>query len=130
MLGSAEAHSGFAVDDLGKAKEFYGEKLGLKVNVLEEENGLFELEHPNQKTLGYLKSDLRPSNNTILNFEVDDIDATVDGLAERGVKPERYPEWEHDEKGIMRGIEAGRGPDIAWFKDPAGNIISVLHGPE
>jgi len=126
MLGKADAYSGFGVTDLDTAKEFYGEKLGVKVNVLDEENGLFELQHPNHNTLAYLKPDLKPSNNTILNFQVDDIDAAVDALTERGVEIERYPEWDQDEKGIMRGIAANQGPDIAWFKDPDGNILSVL----
>jgi predicted enzyme related to lactoylglutathione lyase len=74
----------------------------------------------------YAKPDLEPSNNTILNFKVDDIDAAVDELAGHGVEFERYEEWMHDDKGIMRGISQNRGPDIAWFKDPSGNILSVL----
>jgi catechol 2,3-dioxygenase-like lactoylglutathione lyase family enzyme len=126
MLGKSKAYSGFAVDDIDEAKSFYGEKLGIKVTVLDEENGLTQLEHPNQNTLCYLKPDLEPANYTILNFPVDDIDAAVDGLAAKGVEFERYDGFEQDEKGIVRGIANDQGPDIVWFKDPAGNILSVL----
>ena len=123
MLGKADAYSGFGVTDLDTAKEFYGEKLGVKVNVLDEENGLFELQHPNHNTLAYLKPDLKPSNNTILNFQVDDIDAAVDALIERGVAFELYDGFGQDERGVSRNEG---GPPIAWFRDPAGNILSVL----
>ena len=127
MLDKSEAYSGFAVDDLDKAKEFYGETLGLGVEVLDEENGLMQLNHAGGKvTLAYLKPDLEPGNYTILNFPVDDIDAVVDELSGKGVSFERYDGFDQDDKGINRGIEANRGPDIAWFKDPAGNILSVL----
>jgi catechol 2,3-dioxygenase-like lactoylglutathione lyase family enzyme len=127
MLEDSKAYNGFAVTDADKAKEFYGETLGLKVTVLDEENGLFELHlNSDRPTLFYAKPDLEPANNTILNFPVDDIDATVDGLAEKGVEFEKYDGMDQDEKGITRGIAAGRGPDIAWFKDPSGNILSVL----
>jgi hypothetical protein len=80
-------------------------------------------------TLIYRKPDFAPATYTILNFVVDDIDATVDALTARGVVLERYDEMPQDEKGIMRGIAAGRGPDIVWFKDPAGNILSALQNP-
>ncbi len=124
MLENSKAYSGFAVDDLDKAREFYGETLGLKVTVLDEENGLISLEIAGDRpTLVYIKPDLTPANYTILNFPVDDIDEAVDGLAERGVSFERYDGFEQDEKGITRGPP---GPQIAWFKDPAGNILSVL----
>jgi catechol 2,3-dioxygenase-like lactoylglutathione lyase family enzyme len=127
MLDKSEALSGFAVNDLDKAREFYGETLGLKVKVLDEENGLMQLDHAGGKvTLVYLKPDLEPGNYTILNFPVDDIDATVEELSGMGVSFERYDGFEQDEKGIARGIAQNRGPDIAWFKDPAGNILSVL----
>jgi catechol 2,3-dioxygenase-like lactoylglutathione lyase family enzyme len=129
MLGESKAFSGFAVDDVDKAKEFYGEKLGLEVKVVDEENGLGEIHSgAPQPTLFYAKPDLKPANNTILNFPVDDIDETVDGLAERGVEFEKYDDENlpQDEKGVMRGLEQNQGPNIAWFKDPAGNILSVL----
>ena len=122
MLANSKAYSGFAVDDLQKAREFYGETLGLKTSVLDEENGLLSLHLAGDRdTLVYLKPDYAPANYTILNFPVDDVDAAVDELAPRGVIFERYDGFEQDEKGIARGP----GPQIAWFKDPAGNILSV-----
>jgi catechol 2,3-dioxygenase-like lactoylglutathione lyase family enzyme len=122
MLESSEAFSGFAVPDLEQAKQFYGETLGLKVTDLDEDV-LLQLELAGgRNVLLYVKPDHAPSNYTILNFPVDDIDAVVDGLAERGVQFERYDDFDQDDKGIFRG----EGPLIAWFKDPAGNILSVL----
>jgi catechol 2,3-dioxygenase-like lactoylglutathione lyase family enzyme len=122
MLANAKAFSGFAVDDLAKAQEFYGETLGLKVSVLDESHLLSLHLAGGRDTLVYVKPDLMPANYTILNFEVDDVDEVVDGLAARGVRFEKYEGFDQDEKGIARG----NGPDIAWFKDPAGNILSVL----
>jgi predicted enzyme related to lactoylglutathione lyase len=123
MLANSKAFSGFAVDDLGKAKEFYGETLGLKTTVLDEENGLLQLDLAGDRaTVVYLKSDFEPATYTILNFPVDDIDAAVDELSSRGVSFEQYEGFDQDEKGIARG----NGPNIAWFKDPAGNILAVL----
>ncbi len=123
MFTNTKAYSGFAVDDLQKAQEFYGETLGLKTTVLDEENGLLSLELAGDRpTLVYRKPDFTPATYTILNFPVDDIDEAVDGLAARGVRFERYDAFEQDEKGISRG----NGPQIAWFKDPAGNLLSVL----
>jgi catechol 2,3-dioxygenase-like lactoylglutathione lyase family enzyme len=122
MLKNSEAFSGFAVPDLEQAKQFYGETLGLKVTDLDEDV-LLQLELAGgRNVLLYVKPDHAPSNYTILNFPVDDIDAVVDGLAERGVEFERYDDFDQDDKGIFRG----EGPLIAWFKDPAGNILSVL----
>ena len=127
MLENSKAFNGFAVDDVRKAKEFYGEKLGLKVTALNKEEELMELHlNSDRPTLFYVKPDVEPANSTILNFPVDDIDEAVDGLAAKGVEFEKYDGMDQDEKGVMRGIAAGRGPDIAWFKDPAGNILSVL----
>lgn len=123
MLTDAKAFSGFAVDDVDTAKRFYGETLGLQITVLDEENGVLSLSHGGDgETIFYLKPDLVPANNTILNFEVDDVEAAVDGLVSRGVEFERYDGFDQDEKGIARG----NGPTIAWFKDPAGNILSVV----
>jgi catechol 2,3-dioxygenase-like lactoylglutathione lyase family enzyme len=123
MLANSKAFSGFAVDDLAKAKEFYGETLGLKTTVLDEENGLLQLDLAGDRaTMVYLKPDFEPATYTILNFPVDDIDAAVDELSSRGVSFERYEGFDQDEKGISRG----NGPNIAWFRDPAGNILSVL----
>jgi catechol 2,3-dioxygenase-like lactoylglutathione lyase family enzyme len=124
MLADTKTFSSFAVDDLDKAKQFYGETLGLRTSVLDEENGLIALHMAaDRDTLVYRKPDLEPANYTVLNFSVDDLDATVDELAARGVRFERYDGFDQDDKGIARGA----GPDIAWFKDPAGNILSVLH---
>ena len=120
MLENSKAFSGFAVDDIEKAQKFYGETLGLKT---EEENGMLTLHLGGDRpTLVYPKPDFTPATYTILNFPVDDVDEAVDELASRGVEFERYDAFDQDEKGIARG----NGPDIAWFKDPAGNVLSVL----
>jgi catechol 2,3-dioxygenase-like lactoylglutathione lyase family enzyme len=120
MFQNTKAFSGFSVDDIPRARQFYGETLGLKVT---EANGLLTLHIAGDRpTIVYPKPDHAPAAFTILNFPVDDIDAAVDALAARGVEIERYDGMEQDEKGIMR---AG-GPFIAWFRDPAGNILSVL----
>jgi predicted enzyme related to lactoylglutathione lyase len=123
MLADSKAYSGFAVDDLGKAQQFYGETLGLKTELLDEENGLLTLHLTGDRpTLVYLSPGFTPASYTILNFPVDDIDRAVDGLSARGVGFERYDGMPQDEKGVMRE----GGPYIAWFKDPAGNTLSVL----
>jgi catechol 2,3-dioxygenase-like lactoylglutathione lyase family enzyme len=123
MFATTKAFSSFAVDDLEKARRFYGETLGLKTSVLDEENGLLSLDLAGDRgTLAYVKPDFTPATYTILNFPVEDVDAAVDELASRGVTFETYDGFEQDEKGIARGP----GPDIAWFKDPAGNILAVL----
>ena len=120
MLGDAKAFSGFAVDDLERAREFYGETLGVRTS---EENGLMTLHLAGGRdTLVYPKPDLKPANYTILNFLVDDIDRAVDELAARGVTFQRYEGFDQDDRGIARGD----GPNIAWFEDPAGNVLSVL----
>jgi predicted enzyme related to lactoylglutathione lyase len=122
MFADSHAYSGFAVDDLAKAKEFYGETLGINTEVLDEDNGLLTLHLAGDRdTLVYLKPDHAPGNYTILNFPVDDVDAAVDELASRGVSFERYDGFDQDDKGISRD----NGPVIAWFKDPAGNILAV-----
>ena len=123
MLNYTKAFSGIAVDDLTRAREFYGETLGLKATVLDEEHHLLNLELADGRAvLVYGKPDHQPANFTILNFQVDDIDQAVDGLAAAGVEFERYDGMPQDEKGVMRE----GGPYIAWFRDPAGNILSVL----
>jgi predicted enzyme related to lactoylglutathione lyase len=123
MLTESKAYSGFAVDDIGKARDFYGETLGLQTEMLDEQNGLLSLHLAGGRdTLVYQKPDFQPATYTILNFQVDDIDEAVDGLAARGVTFQRYEGFDQDDKGIARG----NGPNIAWFKDPAGNILSVL----
>jgi len=125
MLAEAKATSGFAVPDTDEAKSFYGETLGLEVAVLSEENGVMAMKLNGGDVLVYRKPDFAPATYTILNFEVDDIDAAVEDLSSRGVSFERYDGFEQDEKGVMHGP----GPHIAWFKDPAGNILSVLQQP-
>jgi catechol 2,3-dioxygenase-like lactoylglutathione lyase family enzyme len=123
MFANTKAYSGFAVDDLDKAREFYGETLGLRTSVISEEGGVMSLHLAGDRdTLVYLKPDFVPATYTILNFPVDDIDEAVDELTARGVRFERYDGFEQDEKGISRD----QGPYIAWFKDPAGNVLSVL----
>jgi len=123
MFANTKAFSGFAVDDLEKARQFYGETLGLKTSVVDEQYGLLSLDLAGDRgTLVYQKPDHTPAGYTILNFPVDDIDEAVDELAARGVSFERYDDAEQDEKGIFRG----GGPYIAWFRDPAGNVLSVL----
>ena len=122
MLENSKAFSGFSVDDVSKAQKFYGETLGLRVS---EENGMLQLQIAgDREILVYPKEDHAPAVFTILNFPVDDIEQAVDGLTQRGVEFERYPgaETKTDAKGIFRG----GGPLIAWFKDPAGNVLSVM----
>jgi catechol 2,3-dioxygenase-like lactoylglutathione lyase family enzyme len=123
MFANTKAFSGFAVDDLERAREFYGETLGLETSVLDEENGLMVLHLAGGRdTFVYRKPDFEPATYTILNFQVDDVEKAVDDLSARGVRFERYDGFEQDEKGIARDM----GPEIAWFKDPAGNILAVL----
>ena len=125
MIDSRRAYSGFAVDDHEKANEFYGETLGLDVSVLDRGQQLLQLNvGGGQPILIYTKPDFAPATYTILNFPVDDVEGTVDLLTERGVEFERYDGIEQDEKGIAPG-GPGRGPTIAWFTDPAGNILAV-----
>ena len=122
MLENSKAFSGFAAGDLGKVKEFYTKTLGLKVT---EEHGLLTLHLAGgNNVLIYPKPNHVPATFTVLNFPVEDVDRAVDELSKRGVRFEKYdgPDIKTDEKGIMRG----NGPTIAWFKDPAGNILSVL----
>ena len=122
MFKDVHAFSGFSADDIPRAKEFYGSTLGID---LSENNGMLELRLGGGATvLVYPKPNHEPATFTVLNFPVADVDQAVDELAARGVTFEHYdyPGLKTDDKGIMRG----EGPDIAWFKDPAGNILSVL----
>jgi catechol 2,3-dioxygenase-like lactoylglutathione lyase family enzyme len=123
MLGNTKAFSGFSVNDLDAAKRFYGETLGLEVS--ENDAGLTLHIAGDRPILVYPKDDHEPASFTILNFPVDDVEGTVAGLTERGVQFERYEGTpiETDEQGIFRG----GGPLIAWFKDPAGNVLSVIN---
>jgi catechol 2,3-dioxygenase-like lactoylglutathione lyase family enzyme len=124
VLESSHAFSGFSVDDIPAAKAFYADTLGLRVT---EENGMLTLhlagDGGDRPVVIYPKPDHTPATFTILNFPVDDIDSVVDELLERGVDIEIYDGFEQDERGIVRD---DGGPPIAWFRDPAGNILSVM----
>jgi catechol 2,3-dioxygenase-like lactoylglutathione lyase family enzyme len=120
MFTETKAFSGFAVDDVAKARAFYEGTLGLKVS---EENGMLTLEIAGDRpTLAYPRPNHVPAEYTILNFPVDDIDQAVAELTSRGVEFERYEGFDQDERGILRD----GSPPIAWFKDPAGNVLSVI----
>lgn len=122
MLRASNAFSGFSVNDIPKAKKFYGDVLGLKVS---EDHGMLTLHLANGgSVIAYPKPNHEPATFTVLNFPVPDVDKTVDDLKKRGVRFEHYDtkDLKTDDKGVMRG----NGPTIAWFKDPAGNILSVL----
>jgi catechol 2,3-dioxygenase-like lactoylglutathione lyase family enzyme len=119
MFKDTKAYSGFSVDDVEKARKFYGETLGLETST---EHGMLELRlGGGAAVLVYPKPNHVPATFTVLNFPVADIDEAVDELTRAGVRFERYDEFEQDEKGIARN----GGPDIAWFRDPAGNVLSV-----
>jgi catechol 2,3-dioxygenase-like lactoylglutathione lyase family enzyme len=122
MLTDAKAFSGFSVDDLARARTFYAETLGLRVSE-GEMTGLMTLHlGSGHQVLVYEKPNHVPATYTVLNFPVDNIERAVDELVNRGVRFERYPDLEADERGIFRG----GGPLIAWFTDPAGNVLAVL----
>jgi catechol 2,3-dioxygenase-like lactoylglutathione lyase family enzyme len=122
MFEQSKAFSGFSSNDIPKTKDFYAKKLGLNVT---EENGNLGLHLAGGGTVFiYPKDDHEPATFTVLNFPVQDIDGAVDQLTKVGVQFERYDGFGQDDRGIMRG----NGPAIAWFKDPAGNILSVLEG--
>jgi catechol 2,3-dioxygenase-like lactoylglutathione lyase family enzyme len=123
MLDAHKPFPGFSVDDLSRAKQFYGDTLGLHV---EESEGMLELDlGPDNHVLVYSKDNHQPATFTVLNFPVDDIERAVEQLTESGVQLEHYEQEDikTDERGIHRG---NGGPSIAWFRDPAGNILSVL----
>ncbi len=123
MFEDSQAFSGFSVKDIAEAKQFYANLLGVKVS---EEHGMLTLHlATGGRVIIYPKDDHQPATFTVLNFPVTDIDKAVSQLADKGIAFEQY-ENITDEKGIARGITQKRGPDIAWFKDPAGNIVSVL----
>ena len=127
MFANTRAYSGFAVDDIQKARQFYTDTLGLRVTEMDAPIGLLTLHLAGDRdTLIYEKPDYTPATYTILNFAVDDIDKAVDELSARGVSFERYEGFDQDEKGVARG----NGPEIAWFTDPAGNILAVMKEAE
>lgn len=121
MLTDSKAYTGFAAPDLDAARKFYGDTLGLSVSEIEGAPLLSLDLGSDRPTLIYEKPDHEPANYTILNFPVADVEAEVDELTARGVEFERYDGFDQDEKGIGRG----EGPTIAWFTDPAGNILAV-----
>lgn len=124
MFASSPAFSSFAVDDLERAREFYGGTLGLPVEDLPMPGGLLSIGISGGRSLMvYPKPDFTPATYTVLSFPVEDIDAAVDALTAAGVTMERYDGFDQDEKGVARG---GPGPAIAWFRDPAGNVLAVL----
>ncbi|HEY1853274.1 MAG TPA: VOC family protein [Solirubrobacterales bacterium] len=128
MLENSKAYSGIGIDDVESAKRFYGETLEQQVEVLDEEHGLLQMHLAGERpTLLYRSPGMSPASYTVLNFPVAEIEAAVDHLVARGVVFERYEGFDHDENGIVRGN--GRGPDIAWFKDPSGNVLSVHSDP-
>ncbi len=121
MFDTSKAFSGFSVDDLEAARTFYGETLGLAV--ADDDMGFLTITLDSGATiLAYPKDDHSPASYTMLNFPVDDVGAAVSDLVARGVSMQRYEGMDQDAAGVMRG----HGPDIAWFTDPAGNVISVL----
>ena len=127
MLHKSPAFSGFSVNNLDVAEQFYRDTLGVETQ--RNEMGLRLLVSGNNEIFVYQKDDHQPATYTVLNFPVDDIKAAVDGLKAKGVTFMNYPEMT-DENGIAWGSKYNRGPDIAWFKDPAGNVLSVLHSDQ
>ena len=127
MFNHNTSFSSFSVDDLEKARAFYGETLGIEV---EAESGMGIRLHlaGGSKMVIYPKEDHTPATFTILNFIVDDIDKAMETLRDKGVEFLRYDREDlpQDDRGVLRGLEAGMGPDVAWFEDPAGNVLSVL----
>ncbi|HWV48083.1 MAG TPA: VOC family protein [Microbacterium sp.] len=125
MFENSDAFSGMSSDDIEASRAFYASVLGLEVR--DAGGGLLSVQLPKGgAVLMYPKDDHEPATFTILNFPVEDIDAVVDELVAKGVTMQRYEGMPQDEKGIRRGKAEGQGPDIAWFTDPAGNILSVL----
>ena len=123
MLKDSKAFSGFSVDDFDAARAFYADTLGLDVTVHDESMGLLSLDLAGGGTVMiYAKDTHQPATYTVLNFPVDDVEKAVDDLTAKGVAFERYDGFDQDERGISRGP----GPLIAWFTDPAGNVVSVL----
>jgi catechol 2,3-dioxygenase-like lactoylglutathione lyase family enzyme len=124
MLRNSKAYSGFAVDDLALARTFYEGTLGLEVVEVDPESGVLELRTGGDRNVVmYRSANFTPGSATILNFPVDDVERVVEELTARGVRFERYDEFPQDAKGIVRGPGL---PEVAWFKDPAGNVLSVV----
>jgi catechol 2,3-dioxygenase-like lactoylglutathione lyase family enzyme len=124
MLTTTDAFSGFSVEDIDTALAFYRDTLGLDARVTE--MGVIEFALGGAHVIAYPKPDHEPAGYTVLNFVVPDIDAAVDELDAAGVAMQRYPGMAQDERGVMRGRAVDRGPDIAWFTDPSGNIFAII----
>jgi len=130
IFTKAPVFASFAVKDIDQARDFYGRTLGLKVRE-DKEMGILEIQSPDDShVLVYPKPDHQPANFTVLNVQVREIDEAVDALTSAGVKFERYntADIKTDAKGIARDDK--QGPSIAWFRDPSGNIVSVLEGTQ
>lgn len=128
MFEGSEAFSGFSTDNIDKTEVFYRDILGL--DVTRENMGMLTLHLASGGTVViYPKDDHEPATYTVLNFPVDDIDTAVEKLTALGVEIERYDEIDTDEKGVARGIASAQGPDVAWFKDPSGNVLAVMQLP-
>jgi predicted enzyme related to lactoylglutathione lyase len=124
MLSDSDSFASFSAGDIAAVRRFYAETLGLEAT---EANGMLTLHlRDGARVLVYPKADHRPADFTVLNFVVADLERTIDELVERGVSFERYEGFDQDERGIVNPPSPDRGPRIAWFKDPAGNILSVL----
>jgi catechol 2,3-dioxygenase-like lactoylglutathione lyase family enzyme len=127
MLNASHAFSGFSTNDIARTKKFYAQTLGLEVT---EEHGMLTLHLAGGgMVVIYPKDNHEPASFTVLNFPVEDIDQAVDELTKAGIQFEQYEGFDQDERGIVRSDNSQHGPSIAWFKDPAGNILSVLQTP-
>jgi predicted enzyme related to lactoylglutathione lyase len=124
VVTTVDGFSGFSVDDVPAALVFYRDTLGLDAR--ESEMSGIELQVGSTRVFIYPKPDHVPATFTVLNLVVPDIDAAADALTAEGIELERYPGMPQDDRGIMRGASAGEGPDIAWFTDPAGNVIAII----
>ena len=127
MFGDTQAFSGYSVQNIEAARNFYGSMLG--IHTVDQPGMGLELHFPNgHRVFLYEKADHKPADFTVLNFPVENIDAAVDELTQKGIRFEHYDTLPvaQDDKGVLRGQSAGYGPDIAWFKDPSGNILSIL----
>ena len=124
MFKPVQTYSGFSINDLATAKQFYAGVLGLQV--VEEGPGMRIQHVGGGSVIAYVKDDHEPASYTVMNLEVTNIDEAVNSLSEAGIQFERYAGMPQDKLGVMRGLSSGDGPDIAWFKDPSGNILSVL----
>lgn len=127
MFNFKSTFSGFSVGDLQKAKSFYRDMLGIPIREEQDMGFVLLLEGGNQPFI-YPKPNHQPATFTILNFVVEDIDTTIESLETKGISFIHYDSEDlpQEEKGVLRGLKEGMGPDIAWFEDPAGNVLSVL----